>query len=113
MESEKKKANVNIDSGKESFYANNLAVFNNANEFVLDFTQVSPRMDVIDNKRIITYIVKHNPIVVEPRQAKAFLNLLKENIEKFESKFGKIDAGKIDPKDKKAAPSKKFAEYIG
>jgi hypothetical protein len=111
-EEEKKKVNVNIDPGKESFYANNLAIFNNVNEFVLDFAQVTPRMDMIDGKQVLTYMVKHNSVVIEPRQAKVILNLLKENIEKYEKRFGKINVGKQDEETKKSH-AKKFADYIG
>jgi hypothetical protein len=111
-EEERKKVNVNIDPGKESFYANNLAVFNNVNEFVLDFAQVTPRMDMIDGKQVLTYMVKHNNIVIEPKQAKIILNLLKENLEKYEKRFGKIEIGKQEQEAKKSH-SKKFADYIG
>jgi len=111
-EEERKKVSVNIDPGKESFYANNLAVFNNVNEFVLDFAQVTPRMDMIDGKQVLTYMVKHNTIVIEPKQAKVILNLLKENLEKYEKKFGKIEVAKQDVEAKKSH-SKKFADYIG
>lgn len=111
-EEEKKKVSVNIDPGKESFYANNLAVFNNVNEFVLDFSQVTPRMDMIDGKQVLTYMVKHNSIAIEPRQAKIILNLLKENLEKYEKRFGKIEVGKAQEEAKKSH-AKKFADYIG
>lgn len=112
MEEEKKKVNVNIDQGKESFYANNLAIFNNANEFVLDFAQMTPRMDILEGKQILSYVVKHNSIVLEPKQAKIILNLLKENVEKFEKRFGKIEIGRIEKESKKQS-SKKFMDYIG
>ncbi|MGC9311034.1 MAG: DUF3467 domain-containing protein [Candidatus Aenigmatarchaeota archaeon] len=112
MEAKKKKVNVNIDPGKESFYSNNAAVFNNANEFIFDFTQITPRMDMIQEKQVITYMVKHVPVVLEPKQAKIFLNLLKENLEKYEKKFGKIDVAKAKS-EKKAPLSKKFSDYIG
>jgi len=111
MEEEKKKVNINIDPGKESFYANNLAIFNNPNEFVMDFTQVTPRMDMIEGKQVLTYVVKHNSIVLEPKQAKMVLNLLKENVEKFEKKFGKIEVPRVEAEAKKSH-AKKFAEYI-
>lgn len=111
MEEDKKKVNVNIDASKESFYANNLAIFNNPNEFVLDFAQVTPRMDIIDGKQVLTYVVKHNSIVLEPKQAKMVLNLLKENVEKYEKKFGKIEVIKGEQETGKSK-AKKFADYI-
>ncbi|MBN2094776.1 MAG: DUF3467 domain-containing protein [Candidatus Aenigmarchaeota archaeon] len=111
-EAEKKKVNLNIDPGKEAFYSNNVAIFNNPNEFVLDFAQVSPRMDMVDGKQMLTYIAKHNSVVLEPKQTKILLNLLKENVEKFEKRFGKIEVSKKQNDSKKPA-SKKFMDYIG
>lgn len=113
MVEEKKRVNMNIDQSKEVFYANNLAVFNNPTEFVLDFTQVTPRIDVVQNKQVITYVVKHNAVVLEPAQAKIFFNLLKENISKYEKKFGKINLPKGQRIEKEGNLAKKFSDYIG
>jgi len=112
MVERKKKVDFNVDEGKEVFYANNLAIFNNPAEFILDFTQITPRVDMIQDKQIITYVAKHNAIVLNPKQAKIFFSLLKENIEKYEKKFGKIKLER-DKKIKKEGLVKKFSEYIG
>jgi len=109
---EKKKINLDIDQKREVFYANNIAIFNNPTEFIIDFAQVTPRIDIVEDKQVITYVVKHNAVILEPKQAKIFLDLLKENVEKYEKKFGKIKL----PKEKKAERkilSKKFSDYIG
>ncbi|MCK4429533.1 MAG: DUF3467 domain-containing protein [Candidatus Aenigmarchaeota archaeon] len=113
MGEEKKRVNMNIDQNKEVFYSNNLAVFNNPTEFILDFTQITPRIDMVQDKQMITYVVKHNAIVLEPAQAKIFFNLLKENLEKYEKKFGKIKLPKGGEKVKKEGLAKRFSEYIG
>lgn len=112
MAEEKKKINLNIDQNKETFYSNNIAIFNNPTEFVLDFTQTSPRIDIVQGKQVITYVIKHNPIVMEPKQAKIVLDLLKENISKYEKKFGRIEIPK-GKEIKKEGLAKKFSEYIG
>lgn len=112
MSEEKKKVNLEIDQKKDVFYANNIAIFNNPTEFVIDFTQVTPRINLVEDKQIITYVIKHNAIVLEPRQAKIFLNLLKENLDKYEKKFGKIKLPK-SKKQKKDSLVKKFSDYIG
>ena len=112
MVEEKRKVNLNIDQGKDIFYANNLAIFNNPTEFILDFTQITPRVDLIQEKQVITYVAKHNPIVLDPKQAKIFFSLLKENLDKYEKKFGKIKLSK-GKMVKKESLSKKFSEYIG
>ncbi len=112
MGEEKKKVNFDIDQNKEGFYANNIAIFNNPTEFVLDFTQVTPRINMVEEKQIVTYVVKHNAVVLEPKQAKNFFNLLKENIERYEKKFGKIQLPK-GKKQKKEGLPKNFSDYIG
>ncbi len=108
----KKKVNLNIDHDKEVFYANNLAIFNNPTEFILDFTQITPRVDVVQEKQVLTYVAKHNAIILNPKQAKIFFDLLKENLEKYEKKFGeiKLEKGK---KIKKESLTKNFSDYIG
>ena len=112
MGEEKKKINLDIDQNKESFYANNIAIFNNPTEFVLDFTQITPRINIVEDRQVVTYIIKHNAVVLEPKQAKNFFNLLKENIEGYEKKFGKIQLPK-GKKQKKECLPKNFSEYIG
>ena len=112
MAEEKKKVSLDIDQKREGFYANNVAIFNNPTEFVLDFTQVTPRINLVEDKQIITYVVKHNPIILEPKQAKNFLNLLKENISRYESKFGKIKLPE-GKRQKEERIAKKFSDYIG
>jgi hypothetical protein len=112
MVEDKKKINLDIDQKKDAFYANNIALFNNPTEFVLDFTQVTPRINMVQSKQIITYVVKHNPIVLEPRQAKILLDLLGENIARYEKKFGKIKLPK-GKKQEKESLTKKFSDYIG
>ena len=109
---EKKKINLDIDEKKEVFYANNIAIFNNPAEFVIDFFQITPRIDIVEDKQVITYVVKHNAIVLEPKQAKIFLSLLKENIEKYEKKFGEIKLPK-NKKEGKKILAKTFSDYIG
>jgi len=109
-----KKVNMHVDLGREVFYANSITVFNNQNEFIIDFTQTTPRMDLIEGKQVLSYVTKHNAIILSPLQAKVFLQILKDNIEKYESQFGKIQV----PKKRKERKSRlnllqKFSSYIG
>ncbi|OYT43076.1 MAG: hypothetical protein B6U88_01935 [Candidatus Aenigmarchaeota archaeon ex4484_56] len=101
-----------MKDGMEAFYSNNLAVFHNPTEFILDFTQITPRIDIVGGKQIVSYITKHNAVVLEPTQAKIFLKLLKENIDKYEKKYGKIKIPEGEKSERKSL-SKKFADYIG
>ncbi|HOJ05884.1 MAG TPA: DUF3467 domain-containing protein [Bacteroidota bacterium] len=75
---------VNIELGPaeaEGIYSN-LAIITHSNaEFVIDFTRVLPG---IPRAKV------HARLVMTPVHAKSLLNALRDNIEKFERKFGEI-----------------------
>ncbi len=111
---ERKKVNMHVDLGREVFYANNITVFNNQNEFIIDFSQTTPRMDLIEGKQVLSYVTKHNAVILSPLQAKVFLQILKDNIDKYESQFGKIQVPKRKRRKKdKLGILQKFSSYIG
>ncbi len=75
---------INIELGDkeaEGIYSNLAIITHSPAEFVIDFTRVvpgAPKAKV------------HARIITTPQHAKMLLNALKDNIEKFESKFGEI-----------------------
>jgi len=75
---------VNIELGEreaEGIYSN-LAIITHSNaEFVIDFTRILPG---IPKAKV------HARVVMTPVHAKLLLNALRENIDKFERKFGEI-----------------------
>lgn len=78
---------LNIELGEkeaEGIYSN-LAIITHSNaEFVIDFTRVLPG---VPKARV------HARVVMTPVHAKLLLNALRENIEKFERRFGEIQIG--------------------
>ncbi len=76
---------VNIELGAseaEGIYSN-LAIITHSNaEFVIDFTRILPG---IPKAKV------HARIIMTPVHAKLLLNALRDNIDKFERKFGEIN----------------------
>jgi hypothetical protein len=82
---------INIELGEkegEGIYSNLAIITHSPAEFVIDFTRVLPG---VPKARV------HARIIMTPQHAKMLLNALKDNIDKFEKKFGEIriagDAG--------------------
>ena len=75
---------VNIELGEkeaEGIYSN-LAIITHSNaEFVIDFTRILPG---VPKAKV------HARVVMTPVHAKLLLNALRDNIDKFEQKFGEI-----------------------
>ena len=65
-------------------YSNLAIISHSQSEFIIDFATVLPGL----NKPEIS-----NRIIMTPEHAKRLLNALTDNIDKFESKFGKISTG--------------------
>ncbi|QQG39404.1 MAG: DUF3467 domain-containing protein [Candidatus Aenigmatarchaeota archaeon] len=112
---EQRKVNVTVDHTEPAFFADTLTVTHGQEKFILDFTQAVPRFDTIGEERHQTINIKHKTLVLDPKVAKSILNVLKENLERYEQRFGQIKT----PKPKKAkktsekqAPSN-VASYIG
>lgn len=91
---------ISIELGEkeaEGIYSNLAIITHSPAEFILDFTRVVPG---VPKAKV------HARIITTPQHAKMLLKALKENIEKFEARFGeiKIDMpnqhfGFVTPKD--------------
>ena len=85
--SEKKKnpvqqINIELDEKVASGeYSNFVVVTHSAAEFIMDFTRILPG---VPKAKV------HSRIIMAPPHAKAFMNALRDNITKFESKHGEI-----------------------
>ena len=78
-----KQIQVNIDKDKiESKYSDLVFVSTNPMGLTFDFGQNIPQMKII---KVI------QRISMSPQHAKAFLNLLKQNIDNYEKQFGSIN----------------------
>ncbi|HAV22810.1 MAG TPA: DUF3467 domain-containing protein [Bacteroidetes bacterium] len=75
---------INIELGEkeaEGIYSNLAIITHSPAEFVIDFTRVLPG---VPKARV------HARIVMTPQHTKMLLGALRDNVEKFEAKFGEI-----------------------
>ena len=73
---------MNVDFPKElvgGVYANNMAVTHTAEEFIMDYIMIAPPAGVVRSR-----------IVVSPGHMKRILHALKDNLDKYEQKFGPV-----------------------
>ena len=90
MEQERKKINMNITDG-DSFFAHEVSINYNPMQFILDFKNVTPRVDPRSQGGNLVLCMKHNVIMVDPFHAKKIVQLFSEVIDKYEKEFGKIE----------------------
>ena len=75
---------INIELGEkeaEGIYSNLAIITHSPAEFVIDFTRVVPG---VPKAKVLSRII------TTPQHAKMLLRALKENIDKFEARFGEI-----------------------
>ena len=75
---------INIELGEkeaEGIYSNLAIITHSPAEFVIDFTRVLPG---VPKAKV------HARLVMTPQHTKMLLNALRDNIDKFEKKFGEI-----------------------
>ena len=70
-------------------YSNLVIVAHSRSEFILDFVTRMPGMSKVEVS---------NRIVMAPEHCKRLLNVLYDNIAKYEAQFGPIDLGGSEPK---------------
>jgi len=82
--SEPQQQQINIELGEkeaEGIYSNLAIITHSPAEFVIDFTRVLPG---VPKAKV------HARIIMTPQHTKMLMNALKDNVEKFEKKFGEI-----------------------
>lgn len=67
-------------------YANSLMVMHTEREFVMDFLSVFPPQGTVTAR-----------VIVRPENAKRMLRALRENIERYEKRFGEIPVPSGEP----------------
>ncbi|MCP4726098.1 MAG: DUF3467 domain-containing protein [bacterium] len=80
----KKPQQINIELGEkesEGIYSNLALISHSPAEFVIDFTRVMPG---VPKTKVFARII------MTPQHAKALVNALQDNINKFEQQFGQI-----------------------
>ncbi len=108
-----KHVNIQIDHREPGFYSDNISIIYNPSKFILDFKQVTPRMDHIHGKSQEVLCVKHRVIILDVKLAKIFLNTLQKSIEGYEKKHGKIEIPKMPRKPAKSEVVASEEGYIG
>lgn len=109
-----KHVNIQIDHRENGFYSDNISVIYNPSKFILDFKQITPRMDHVQGKAQETLAIKHRVIILDIKFAKIFLNTLKKSIEGYEKKYGQIKVPKAMKKPAKSEViTSKEDVYIG
>ncbi len=82
MGEEQQQINIELDEKSgEGIYSNLAIITHSPAEFVIDFTRVLPGLPKAK---------VHARIIMTPQHAKMLLGALKDNIEKYERKFGEI-----------------------
>jgi hypothetical protein len=75
---------INIELGEkeaEGIYSNLAIITHSPAEFIIDFTRIVPG---VPKAKVLSRII------TTPQHAKMLMRALKENIDKFESRFGEI-----------------------
>ncbi len=75
---------INIELNEkeaDGIYSNLAIITHSSAEFVIDFTRIVPG---VPKAKV------HARIITTPQHAKMFMKALKDNIEKFEARFGEI-----------------------
>jgi hypothetical protein len=102
---EKKNINMSINEG-DSFYAHELSVNFNPMQFILDFKNITPRIDARSQEGMVINL-KHNVIMIDPYHAKEISKLLGQMLERYEKEFGKIEKPKaLSKAEKKGSKNK-------
>jgi len=84
MEETKKEIKIKVrDEDLKGVYSNLMQIFNNKEEFVLDFFMVSPPQGILSSR-----------VIVGPSHVKRMVRVLSNSIERYEQSFGKIEAAK-------------------
>lgn len=73
----------------EPFFSHELTVNFTPTQFVLDFKSITPRSDP-RTKEGVSFLLKHNVVMVEPWHAKRIAAVLGNIVKKYEEEFGEI-----------------------
>ena len=84
-----------MDHSEDAFYSDGLTVSHMPGKFIFDFVQSVPRFDNLPDGRRHTVVAKHRTILMEPVMARKIVEILQENIKKYEKTVGKINKKKV------------------
>lgn len=104
----KKPMNFVIDDGN-AFFAHETSINFNPTQFILDFKQITPRLDP-RAQEAVTMRMEHNVIMLEPFHAKNLAHFLVQTIKKYEDEFGEIGKPRAVDKAEEKMKTKKEGE---
>ena len=84
---------INIELGEkesEGIYSNLAIITHSPAEFIIDFTRILPGVPIA---KVFARII------MTPQHARLLLNALRDNIEKYEGKFGEIKISGDEPQN--------------
>lgn len=103
---------VDVDNGPD-FFADEVSVSHSPIRFILDFKRTAPRIEGNEQRLLL----RHDVIIIDPFFAKELLKVLKDNVGRYEKRFGEIKKPEALKKATKTAkksskkPSKQ--DYFG
>jgi len=100
MENEKKMRGIQ-ELDKHPLFCNQMTVSHTAAQFFLDFRLVYPQF-APDNSQ--TTVVAHKTVVFEPYHLKEVIEVLHENIRRYEDQYGEIKVPEPIKRAKKHPP---------
>jgi hypothetical protein len=80
--------NVDLELGKD-FLAEQVSVSHSPVRFVIDFIRNTPRIE--PNSGTTRLQSSHSVVMMDPYLLKEFVSVLRDNIEKYEKRFGTIE----------------------
>lgn len=81
---EQKQIKIKVkDNDLKGVYSNSMMVSHTEEEFYLDFFNILPPQGILASR-----------VIMSPRHLKKMIEVLKENMEKYEGKFGPVQAAK-------------------
>lgn len=104
---------ISADHSQPAFFADALTVSHTEDKFVIDFTQTTPRFDQVGGDRHESFTIKHRTVMTDPQLAKVVLNVLQENVEKYEEEHGEIEVPDKQPEEPKEEDVTTTTNYIG
>lgn len=79
-----------INAGS-AFHADAVTVMHTPRKIMLDFKLTTARVDQVGGNHRQTVVVEHDAVEMEPELAKELINLLQDNLEKYEEKHGEVE----------------------
>jgi hypothetical protein len=89
---EGKNINMTIKEG-DSFFSHEVSINFSPMNFILDFKNITPRVDPRSNEGLVLHM-EHNVVIVDPYHAKKIYELLGKVIGDYEKDLGKIEIPK-------------------